>query len=426
MHVAVIGAGLLGTCTAWFLRDKGIDVTVLDRREGAGLETSFGNGGYCQSGYPEPWNQPGIHRMFMPAWKATWGTPPLHAAMLIRTRALPGLAAWGLRFLRQSRDDRFQASLIANRRLAAFSQDTLRTLVQSTGIECHLLDRGTLWIYRDQASMDQLVRQLESMAEDAPRFSVLSAGEVTRIEPTLGPIEDRLKGGVRFDGELSANPYLFCRGLAALAAEAGVTFLFNHRVRTLTPLSKTVKIETDRGQFSADKVVIAAGSFSPQLARSLGVRLPIQPAKGYSLSIPMATWPARPDHMICDMNLHAGTNPMGNVLRVAGTAEFAGFDNTIPQDRTDSLLKLTREIFPDLASHLDAELCQPWTGLRPLSADGVPFIGESGADNILLNTGHGGLGWTQSAGSGKALADLMAGGRSELNLEAYAPARWTR
>ena len=419
MHVLVIGAGLLGTTTAWFLRQHGLDVTVVDRREGPGLETSWGNGGYQQTGYPEPWNIPGIAKMLLPAWKASWGDPPLDAAMLVRTKALPSLVGWGLSFLKHATPAAYHRALLANRRLAHFSQKTLTALDEELKLDCALNKRGGLWIFRDQASLDQYAGQVEKMREHGSVFDILDRSGVLEKEKSLLPIGEKIIGGLHFPGEICADPHRFCAGLAQAASDAGVEFLYQQEVHGVSTGSGPVSIQTNHGELTTDKLVIAAGHKSPQLARGLGIRLPIRPAKGYSISIPMEGWEDQPSHMIGDMSLHAGTSPMGDFLRVAGTAEFAGDDLSISQNRIDSLLRLLEQIFPEFAANMDRENLQPWAGLRPLSVDGMAFMGESGIENIYLNTGHGGLGWTQSAGSGKAIADLIANKAGALDLSAF-------
>ena len=419
MRVIVIGAGLLGTTTAWFLSQHGFEVTVIERREAAGLETSWGNGGYSQSGFPEHWNIPGIEKMIWSAWRATWGEPPLDAAMLVRTKALPGLMRWGLSFLKHSTLERYHQKLLINQKLARFSQTTLSSLIDELDIECAMKNRGGLWIFRDQQGLDHYASLIDSVPDLDTESSVLSGKTIAEIEPSLAAISQDLVGGISFNGELSADPHRFCAGLAAAAEKSGVVFHYGQKVQQLEIKDDEVHVQTTHEEHRAEKLVIAAGVQSPHLALMLGIKLLIKPAKGYSLSVPMEAWEQSPSHVIGDMSLHAGTTNMDPFLRVAGTAEFTGNDLSISQNRIESLFYLLEQIFPELAEMTERKDCQAWAGLRPLSSDGLPFVGDSGREHVYLNTGHGGLGWTQCAGSGRALADHIAGKKPELDLSNF-------
>jgi D-amino-acid dehydrogenase len=423
MHVIVIGAGLLGTSTAWFLRQRGFEVTVLERREGPALEASKGNGGYHQSGLPEHWNVPGIHREMAKAWVATWGTPPLDAAMMIRTRALPGLAGWGIRFLSNTTKTKYRAALAANHALANYSQETYLETVANLDLDCAARSNGGVWLFRDQQALDHYAAAAARMVAKGTEFSVLNPAELSIMEPALSPIADRLTGALHFAGEATGDPYLYCTQLEHAAKAVGAEFRYGQDVLSIGVKGSRFNIRTTNNDLNGDRVVLCAGASSPQLAAQLGVRLPIRPAKGYSITLPMKNWTNRPTHAVADMGLHAGTTPMGDDLRVAGTAEFAGFDNFISQNRIDSLRSMVDQIYPEFSDVMDHDDYNAWTGFRPLSADGLPFIGPTGIDGLYLNTGHGGLGWTQSAGSGKALADHIAGIDHSFDISPFALGR---
>jgi D-amino-acid dehydrogenase len=247
----------------------------------------------------------------------------------------------------------------------------------------------------------------------------LSADEVIEKEPSLTAIAGKLTGGIHFSEDENGNPLLFCQALAKAAKNAGVKFEYGQTVNKLSKTGNGVRIKTGDGDIETDAIVLAAGSYTPKLARQLGVYVPVKPAKGYSISIPLNDWQPRPSHTIGDMNLHAGLNALGNTLRVAGTGEFTGFDTSISSNRIQSLFRLIEQILPDFAVNMEREKVDPWCGLRPLSADGLPIIGDSGVEGVYLNTGHGGLGFSQSAGSGKALADHIAGKSDRFDLTPF-------
>ena len=424
MRVIVLGAGLLGITTAYYLNRHGVDVTVLEKENGAALGASHGNGGYLQSSAPDPWNAPGVFRVFFRAWLASLVGRGDRSAFAARTLALPGLFGWGLKFLRNASEEVFLDHLVKNMELARYTRAAMDEINTREDLSYSWRANGGLIVFRSGESRDGYVKVAEYVAQHGVRFEVLSRDQLIAKEPALIEIADRLFGAVYFPDDSAGNAREFCRQLATIAESRGVNFLYQTPVTALTTTKGQITAKTRQADFDADGVVIAAGAYSKTLAQSVGLSLPIVPAKGYSISIPMDGWANKPSHVIADMGVHAGVNPMGGVLRVAGTAEFTGFKAGISESRTDYLIKLVEEIFPSFAKTMDKTQIDPWGGHRPLSADGIPMIGATPVANLYLNTGHGGLGWTQAAGSSKALVDTIVGQTPEFDLGRFSIKRF--
>ena len=425
MHVLIIGAGLQGICTAYFLAKQGAEVTVLERNEDLALEASGGNGGYLQAECPEVWNAPGILRVLFKAWWASFAEGRDASPMVVDTRTLLQLIPWGLRFLRNSRTPRFLHHTALNRELARYSLRQMAELRETSGIAYSHRTSGALFIFRDAEGLQGYAPLLDHLRGRGALIELLDRDEMLAREPALMPIAEQLHGAIAFPGDESGHPAEFCMALARLAAEIGVEFRFQSKVQSLQSTRLGVRVSTQDGEFAADALVIAAGVASKRLARGLGVRLPIAAAKGYSLTIPFGDFNARPRHVIADMGVHAGMNPIGENLRVAGTAEFCGEDTGISPGRIAYLLSLVNEVFPEFARVMDKSDIAPFAGLRPLSADGLPMIGALGHANVYVNTGHGGLGWTQAVGSARALADEVMDRKTDIDLRPYSPLRFS-
>ena len=421
MHVVIIGAGLQGICTAYYLAEAGVGVTVLERNDGPALEASFGNGGYLQAECPEIWNQPGILGVLPKWWWSSLSGNRKEAAKLLRTSELLRLLPWGIRFLRAARPETYFRHVALNRELALYTLDCMADLRQDLGIEYAHRDCGCLFIYRDRDSMERLRPLLDQLGAE---WEELDRDMLLQTEPCLRPIGDELCGAIRFPRDVSADSYLFSRAMSELAARNGVTFAYGSAVSRIAADGSGVTVVADGKEVRGDALVIAAGAYSGALAAPLGIKLPIAPAKGYSVTIPLGDWPERPRHVIGDMGVHAGLNVLGDSLRVAGTADFCGFDSSIDPERIDYMVGLVEAVLPEFAGTMDREAIRPFAGLRPLSADGLPLIGATTVPNVYVNTGHGGLGWTMAAGSAKALADRLCGLTPALDLDPYSPLRF--
>ena len=421
MRVIVIGAGLAGTTTAWYLCRSGAEVTVVDRAPGAAMETSFANAGMLTPSMADPWNAPGTF------WHILRWIGREDAPMLLRPSALPGLAGWGVSFLRQSRPGSFRRNTVRNVRLALYSLSELRRLRDELELEYDGAARGTLRACRDRASLDRAASLAASLAEHGVAYRLLDADGVVAAEPALAPVSAKIVGGIHYHGDESGDAHRFTTELAKRAAERGVSFRFGFDVRGIE--TRDGRAQGIRGRpadcdteetMEADAVVLAAGSYTPLLARGVGVRVPVRPVKGYSITVPRGDWHDGPRIPVSDDHLHTAVTPLGDRIRVAGTAEFTGYDDRLTPRRVQNLLNLLREIYPAFAQRLDPSTVEPWCGFRPVSSDGVPILGPSPIAGLFLNTGQGPLGWTMAAGCGRLVADRVLGQAGAMDMEDYA------
>ncbi|MEZ9367420.1 D-amino acid dehydrogenase [Shewanella sp. 10N.286.51.B2] len=415
MNIIIIGSGLLGLSTAYQLHAQGHQVTVIERRESAGLETSFANGGLLTPSLSDPWNAPGVFfNMLKMIGKED-------SPLLLRPKALPSLALWGLSFLKNSRRKTYEQSIFRNTRMAKYTLDVLDDMTQAIGLTDLGGGSGTIKVCRQQQELDEVLAMAEFLQPEAVKFTMLSRDDTFKLEPALAPLNDKVAGSIYFPEDRFGDAHQYCVELTTYLEKAGVQFLYNTTVSDIIKhQGKITHINTSQGQLDADAFVLAAGSYTPLLANKVGVNIPVRPCKGYSLTLALDGWQGGPSMPVIDHSLHAGVVPLGNRIRVAGTAEFNGYDTQLNPGRLQNLYDLLQAIYPESSAFVNPETTQSWTGLRPVSASGVPLIGRSKIDNLYINTGHGHLGWTMAAGSGKALADLISGERPEISLADYA------
>lgn len=418
MKAIIIGSGLIGTTSAYFLARRGWEVTVLDRQEGPGRETSFANGSLLTPSMPEPWNAPGSWRVLL----ASIGRSD--SPLKLRLKALPHLGSWGIGFLRNSTPERYQRNTVKNLKLALHSLEVLESLRRETGIEYGAASRGTLRVIRSPAALERALAWGEKLRAAAGlTFRRVTVDDIVALEPALAPIASRLAGGIHYPVDEVGNAYEFCVGLAEHARRSGVEFRFATPVTGIEQRQGSVTaVRSGQTRLTADRYVVAAGSYSPTLLAELGLKLPVKPAKGYSLTFEHPTLDPPLGLPVCDDDFHAVVVPLKNVIRVAGTAEFAGYDLSLPEARIRNLVRLVQQVLP--AGGFERSQARAWCGLRPMSVDGVPVIGPTPVGNLWINTGHGPLGWTMAAGSGKLLSDLMTGDSPPVNAEDYALARF--
>jgi D-amino-acid dehydrogenase len=413
----IIGSGLIGLTSAYFLSRSGWEVTVLDRQDGPGQETSFANGSLLTPSMPEPWNAPGSWRVLLSSLGRS------DSALQLRLKALPHLAGWGVGFLRNSTPQRHERNSIKSLKLALHSLEMMRLIRQETGIQYGHASPGTMRVFRDPGALGRAVSWAQRLCAEGLTYRPLTASEVVRLEPALEPIAGQLAGGIHYPADEIGNAYKFCVGLAQHARRAGVDFRFSTPVTGIEVRRANVTaILSGDKRFTADRYVVAAGSYSPLLLEDLGLAVPVRPAKGYSITFDRPT-PDSTFHVpIVDDDFHAVVTPLENVIRVAGTAEFTGYDRSLPEERLRNLMTLVRMVLPGW--RLDRAAAKPWCGLRPLSVDGVPIIGPTRIRNLWINTGHGPLGWTLAAGSGRLLSDLLRGSSPAVEPDAYALSRF--
>jgi D-amino-acid dehydrogenase len=401
LRVIIIGAGLIGVTSAYALRRRGHEVVVIEREAGPGLQTSFANGSLLTPSMPEPWNAPGCWRTLLASLVRS------DSPMQLRAKALPTLTHWGLAFLRNSGAARYQRNVIRNLRLARYSLHVMASIRRDTAIEYGRTARGTLRLFREAAALDRALTA-GPLAAEGLTFRRLLKEQTLELEPALTPIASKFVGSIHYPVDETGDAHRFCRGLAEQARREGVQFRFGTEVLSIEVDAGRVTAIVSAGErFEAEKYLVAAASYSTPLLKSVGIDLPVQPVKGYSVTF---DHPPQADTLripIIDDDFHAVVVPLEGAIRVAGTAEFAGYDRSPNPARTRNLLKLLQQVLPKVP--FDPATAKSWCGLRPMSSDGVPIIGPTPLSNLVVNTGHGPLGWTMAAGSAELLADLIDG-----------------
>jgi len=421
MHVLIVGCGVIGVSTAWYLARGGATVTVVERREGPSLETSFANGSMLTPSLSAPWNSPGV-----------WLTVLKYlgreeAALLVRLAAFPALLAWSYRFLRNSRPDRHEVSFRKNLKLCNYSIEIMAEIRSETAIEYEAALAGVMEVCRDEAAMRRGREHSATLATNRVPVEELGAEAVVDMEPALEAIQHELAGGFFYPADEVGDAYKFSCRLQAQAERRGATFRFGESVERLLTHGGRLRGVRLRGgeEIEADQIVVAAGSYTPGLVRPLGVRVPVCPAKGYSLTAPMPEGLPVPGHAVLDDRYKAGVVPLGGRrIRVGGTVEFTGFNLELSSRRVANLRRLLAGVLPRHAERIPVDEMRPWCGLRPASPDGVPILGAGGMDGLSLATGHGHLGWSMAAGTGKALAQQLLGGRRDFPLAGYELSRF--
>lgn len=390
----------MGVATAWYLADDGHEVTVVDRAPAPGMETSYANGGQISASHAEPWARPAVLRKII-GWLGREDAP-----LRFRLRADAAQWRWALGFLRECMPGRFPRNTRALAGLAAFSRQCLRDLRARTGIAYDEAARGILHFCADARDFDALARHAEAMSALGVRREVKSATECRQLEPALKDVA--LAGGIYTPDDESGDAHRFTQELARRCEEKGVQFVTRCSVRGLDIGADQVSgVRTSGGLLKADAYVVCLGSYSPLLLAPHGVRLPIYPLKGYSITLALdGVADAAPTVSLTDESRKIVISRLGNRLRAAGTAELAGYDLSIDAVRCNAILERVRELFPALRGR---EPSHRWAGLRPATPDNVPLVGRSPFRNLYLNTGHGTLGWTLACGSGRALASIIGG-----------------
>jgi D-amino-acid dehydrogenase len=420
MKILIVGAGLIGVTTAYALRLRGHEVTVLDRQPGPARETSFANAALLTPSMAEPWNSPGCWRVLL----ASLGRAD--TSLLLRWHALPGLIGWGARFLRNSSRASFERSTISNLRLALYSMRCMHELRERTAFQFGHRSTGTLRIYRDTSALDKACASADRLVPHGLRYSRHSTEKMLTLEPALEPIARELKGAIHYHADEVGDAHRFCVALAEHARGLGVEFRFNVEVLPLETRAGAVPALASRAErFIADRYVIAAGSYSRTLLRGLGISLPVQPAKGYSITFRSNEGQLPPLRIpVADDDLHAVVTPLDGAIRVAGTAEFTGYRLAPDPARVRNLTTLLGRVLPQ--GRFDLSQARTWCGLRPMSVDGLPIIGAASVPNLFIHTGHGHLGWTMAAGSAELLSDLITGRAPSIDPAPYSPARFMR
>jgi D-amino-acid dehydrogenase len=415
VKIVVLGAGVVGVSAAWYLADAGHEVVVVERQPGAGMETSFANGGQISAGHAEPWAQPSVLPKVL-RWLGREDAP-----LLFRPRADWAQWAWGLRFLLECLPGRFERNCRALAGLAAYSRACLQTLRERTALKYDYLGKGILHIATRARDFERLARHAEAMRPLGILRRVLPAAECLKLEPALAHSTDPIAGGAYTPEDESGDAHRFTRELARLAAERGVRFRYDTALESLEAAGdRVVALHVAGGErLCGDAYVVSLGSYSAPMLRPLGIGIPVYPLKGYSITLPLgpAEQAAAPRVSLTDEAHKIVISRLGERLRAAGTAELTGYDTSINAVRCTAILHRIRQLFPQLGA---MGTVQNWAGLRPATPSNVPVIGGTRFKNLFLNTGHGTLGWTLACGSGRALADIVSGRAPEVDFPLHA------
>ncbi len=420
MKVAILGSGVIGTTIAYYLAGAGHEVSVLDRQPGPALETSFANAGEVSPGYSAPWAGPGV-----PAKAIKWLTMA-YGPLVIRPRLDPAMWWWGLRMLANCNAAAYDRNKSRMLRLAEYSRDLLRALRQDTGIRYDERMQGTLQLFRTQRQLDGCAADVAILRRDGVPHEVLDREGCIRAEPALARVREKFLGGLRLPGDETGDCHLFTAELAKLAQARGVQFRFGTHIQALRHDGSritgiAIRAGEGSGEIRAEAYVLALGSYSPLLARPLGLKLPVYPVKGYSITVPVRDPAGAPESTVMDETYKVAVTRLGDRIRVGGTAELSGYDLTLREGRRATLTHVVGDLFPDGGDVRQAEF---WTGLRPMTPDGTPILGACAYRNLYLATGHGTLGWTMAAGTGKVMADLIGGRPPDIDLDGLTLARY--
>jgi D-amino-acid dehydrogenase len=416
MKVLVLGGGVIGVTTAYYLASSGHEVTVVDRQAEPALETSFANAGEVSPGYASPWAGPGV-----PIKAIRWLLMK-HGPLVIRPKLDPAMWAWLIKMLRNCTSARYAINKSRMIPLAEYSRDCLRALSAETAIHYDERSQGTLQLFRTQAQVDGTAGDIAVLKQYGVPYEVLDRDGCVGAEPALAAVKHKMAGGLRLPQDETGDCHMFTQALAARAAKLGVQFRFNTTIeRLIADASGISGVATSAGLLQADAYVVALGSWSPRLLRPLGISIPVYPVKGYSITVPVADGDAAPVSTVMDESYKVAITRLGDRIRVGGTAEVSGYSSRLYPARRATLDHSLTDLFPRGGNPTEATF---WSGLRPMTPDGPPVIGATRYANLHLNTGHGTLGWTMACGSGRVLADLMSGRKPEIDTAELAVTRY--
>jgi D-amino-acid dehydrogenase len=418
MRVAVLGSGVIGATIAYFLARAGHDVTVLDRQPGPALETSYANAGEVSPGYSAPWAGPGV-----PVKAIKWMLMT-HSPLVIWPLLDAAMWRWGWSLLMNCTERAYRLNKSRMVPIAEYSRDCLKQLRAEAGIVYDERTQGTLQLFRTQKQLDGIGKDVEILREYKVPYEVLDRAGFCRVEPALAHTQQKFVGALRLPNDETGDCFKFTRGIAELAQGLGAQFRFDTRIEAIAAEGGRISaVRTSAGLVKADAYVCALGSYSPLILQPIGIRLPVYPVKGYSITVPISDAAHAPESTIMDETHKVAVTRIGSRIRVGGTAELAGYNLTLRDARRRTLEHVVTDLFPRGG---DVSKTEFWCGLRPMTPDGTPVIGPTRYPNLYLATGHGTLGWTMAAGTGRVMADLISGRRPEIQLDGLTIERYSR
>ncbi|MBA4175134.1 MAG: D-amino acid dehydrogenase small subunit [Leptothrix sp. (in: Bacteria)] len=420
MKVLVLGGGVIGVATAYYLARAGHEVEVVDRQGGPALETSFANAGEVSPGYSSPWAGPGV-----PVKAIKWMLMQ-HSPLVIWPLLDPAMWRWGAMMLANCTAKAYALNKSRMVPLAEYSRDCLKALRAETGIGYDERTQGTLQLFRTQKQLDGIAGDVAVLKQYGVPFEVLDRAGFCAVEPALQLTRHKFVGALRLPGDETGDCFKFTNRLAELAAVLGVKFRWDTRIQALqvegTGQGGAISgVHTDAGLLKADKVVLALGSHSPLLLAPVGIRIPVYPVKGYSITVPITDARCAPESTIMDETHKVAVTRLGDHIRVGGTAELAGYSLNLREARRATLNHVVSDLFPQGG---DVSQASFWCGLRPMTPDGTPIVGPTPVRGLLLATGHGTLGWTMAAGTGRVIADMVSGKAPDIDASGLAMARY--
>jgi len=417
MKVLILGGGVIGVTSAYFLAKQGHDVTVVERQESVALETSYANAGQVSYAYSSPWATPGI-----PLKAIKWllsKHPPLVINPMMSTETLKFI----YRMLKNCNHSSFNINKGRMLRISNYAKGCLSEIERDTKIEYEQRKKGFLQILRTNKQVVDTQKDIAILEQFGTSYKVLDVDGCLAVEPGLKHVKDKIAGGLQFEGDVTGNCFKFTNELQKKCLELGVNFEFNIIVESLLIDNRKIcAVKTNKGDMAADSFVVAMGSYTAKLLQPVGIDIPVYPVKGYSITVPVLSDEDAPQSTVMDETHKVAITRLGNNVRAAGTAELTGYNLSLREKSRATVRHSVQSLFPYAADMSDDQF---WTGLRPMTPDGTPVIGKTPISNLFLNTGHGTLGWTMSTGSGKLIADIVSGNKTEISLNGLEMSRYT-
>tara|TARA_B110000914_G_C15492620_1_gene461476 strand:+ start:478 stop:1749 length:1272 start_codon:yes stop_codon:yes gene_type:complete len=416
MKVLVLGGGVIGTTSAYFLAKQGHDVTVVDRQANVALETSHANAGQVSYSYSSPWAAPGI------PLKAIKWLLSKHSPLVVNPMMSTETLKFVYRMLMNCNHASYKINKARMLRISNYAKECLSEIEQDTQIEYEQRKKGFLQILRTDKQVLDTKKDIEVLEQFGTKYKVLDVDGCLTAEPGLKHVKHNIAGGLQFEGDATGNCFIFTNELQKKCLELGVHFAFNVTVESLRLSNgKVSTVKTDKGDMTADNFVVAMGSYSSQFLRPVGIDIPVYPVKGYSITVPVLSDEDAPQSTVMDETYKVAITRLGNSVRAAGTAELTGYNLSLREKSRATVRHSVESLFPFAADMSDDQF---WTGLRPMTPDGTPVIGKTPFANLFLNTGHGTMGWTMSTGSGKLIADIVSGNETAISLDGLEMSRY--